>query len=61
MAAEEVVHKLAGVSVRCRSCSALLPFHFVEEKKSCSCGKLVELPKEHKDYYLDKFKKVGHT
>jgi len=57
----EVLHKLSGVSVQCKSCKSLLPFRYVEEKKSCSCGKLVELPQEHKNYYIDKFNKIGHT
>lgn len=57
----EVLHKLAGVSVQCKHCKTMLPFRYVEEKKSCSCGKMVELPQVHKEYFINKYNKVGHT
>ncbi len=46
--------KVRGLLVECNDCKTKVAFTYLDEKKSCKCGKMLEVSKGIKNYYLNR-------
>lgn len=52
--------KISGYVLRC-VCNARTPFRFLDEKKACVCGKMLEVTAESKKRFIQKYQLLGRT